>query len=477
VGGVRRRAPSTSLALAAVVVLAGACQDAEMPTQQMDPAAAGAAAVSVPANPGEVVIYGTEVGSNRGDIYGVNLSTGVQVLLHDWVDPSGDNNSPNGVALDWLNRRLYFSVNTSNTSPYPLTQDDLYMMSVEPAGVPVKVGELERTSYSAAFFGGKYYYVPNQTSDLVEVSFNGAGVMTGEVVRCASFRAAGSNLFFGDIAIRGGIVYGSTRINNDAAQNKLFQLRLSDCAYSEITVPEPGMLQLAWGVGGTLYGHSADDGSYVSVDPLSGTRVALPAIAGAVKFSDIASRFDTGVPYCAIRFVSPAGIVVDVQDSESGIQSIVVTRLSNATVAFNPNPVPVGYTGLVTVTATKIDLSKGSRLELRVTDMEGNVTLCDPVEVEVSRTTGQPVSQTFTEIPERERWVDVVNGTPGVTSLSLRVNGRTFQIAGLKAGEKRRLDIASAMRPGDTNTITLTPTGQPGGSAWVLIHDDESYHP
>ena len=67
--------------------------------------------------------------------------------------------------------------------------------------------------------------------------------------------------------------------------------------------------------------------------------------------------------------------------------------------------------------------------------------------------------------------LEVVNGIPGLTNLSIEVNDRTFELAGLRDGETRQIDMGAALSPGQGNVITVTPRGRPGGSAWVLVAD------
>lgn len=87
---------------------------------------------------------------------------------------------------------------------------------------------------------------------------------------------------------------------------------------------------------------------------------------------------DTTPPTCRLTATvsgPPKSIQVTVQDSGSGIQSIVAsTYNANAPVSFTP-----GTTSPIVVTATKVDQTKGSTLTLTVTDMAGNRTVCDPV--------------------------------------------------------------------------------------------------
>ena len=71
-------------------------------------------------------------------------------------------------------------------------------------------------------------------------------------------------------------------------------------------------------------------------------------------------------------------------------------------------------------------------------------------------------------ILQSEHFLDIVNGTPGLTNLGIEVNGKH-----LEAGHPalQTIDIGSALHEGNTNTITVTGKGKPGGTAWVIVAD------
>jgi hypothetical protein len=129
------------------------------------------------------------------------------------------------------------------------------------------------------------------------------------------------------------------------------------------------------------------------------------------------------------------------------------------------------------VTATKINQALSATVKLEVCPgcgcptCAGPCVICDPVLLEVSRDPGKPTTHTFTGLPQAEHHIHVTNAAPGVTNLRVAVNGRNFQLGGLKDGQSVAIDVASAMHPGNANTIELTALGKPGGSAAVLIHD------
>lgn len=180
---------------------------------------------------------------------------------------------------------------------------------------------------------------------------------------------------------------------------------------------------------------------------------------------------DTIPPFCP-RTPTPIanGIQVVVQDAESGLFTIEVTELVNATIS-PPISFTLGTRSPVAVNAIKQDSGSPSRLGLRITDICGNVTVCDPVLTLRIREHGKPKSQTIGDLPQAEGQVTVVNGSPGVKTLRIEVNGRNFMLTNLKDGEQKTVDISSAMLPGNGNVVTLTAQGRPGGNVEIIIHE------
>lgn len=179
-------------------------------------------------------------------------------------------------------------------------------------------------------------------------------------------------------------------------------------------------------------------------------------------------------PQCALAGVGTDAlgrkfIMIHTRDLRSGLAAVNVVKSQNAEVL---TPVfEVGSQEPLTITSTKLDPGQSSTTELEVFDAAGNAVRCDPVLVEIGRTAGKPVTETFTGIPQAEHFLTIRNGNPGLTTLAIAVNGRKYQLGGLRADEVRTLDVASAMRPGGGNVFSLTAHGKPGGGAAVLIHD------
>lgn len=185
-------------------------------------------------------------------------------------------------------------------------------------------------------------------------------------------------------------------------------------------------------------------------------------------------QLDFTKPRCPITLNDPgppARIEVTIQDTGSGLAEILVTRSENADTVVPP--FTVGTNDPVILSSTKIDQTQRARVEARVTDLAGNVALCDPILVLVVRDNNTPAVQSHNDVPFIEDTVTVTNGTPGLNSIEVVVNGTKFKVH-LKDGEEKTLDISSALVPGDNNVVTLRGLGKKGGSANVMIWDGES---
>lgn len=127
----------------------------------------------------------------------------------------------------------------------------------------------------------------------------------------------------------------------------------------------------------------------------------------------------------------------------------------------------------VTVTATKPDTDPPTRARLvvEVTNCVDCPATGDPVFTTLNITTGRWVRQTFTDIPQAESYITVTNGDPGLKKLRIRVNGKHYKTLKLKDNRTRTINVASAMKAGDHNTISLIGKGGLGASADVTILD------
>jgi hypothetical protein len=163
-----------------------------------------------------------------------------------------------------------------------------------------------------------------------------------------------------------------------------------------------------------------------------------------------------------------AFIRVAARDISSGLKSVNLVKAANATVALPRFP-SLSRDHAVTI-ATKIDPSQPSTLTLQVTNAAGQSITCDPVLAELrDKRHGRPY--VFKDLPQAENKVQLINRSPGLERVELRVNGRRFRMDRLQVGEERALDVGPAMLPGNHNIIGVQTHGPRGSSAVLVISD------
>ncbi|MDQ6616397.1 MAG: type III secretion system effector protein [Actinomycetota bacterium] len=182
----------------------------------------------------------------------------------------------------------------------------------------------------------------------------------------------------------------------------------------------------------------------------------------------------TKVPTCVLTSIvagPPKKITVTVRDSDpDGLDNIVVAAVKNATVTVPA--VTRGTRTAIVVTATKTNQAQPSSVTLYVTDVDGNLVRCDPVEATVTRQAGVPETSRLSDIPATEHLLHVANGpgSTGLRDLVVRVDGHRIDVI-LNPGQTRVVDIGRAFTAATGNTVLLTPLGRPGASADVVIAD------
>ncbi len=184
------------------------------------------------------------------------------------------------------------------------------------------------------------------------------------------------------------------------------------------------------------------------------------------------SPADVVPPSCkmtAFRAGPPAQIDITVQDAGSGLREVCAARTDNAAIV--ASELGGNSTSPVVITATKIDATKTSYVEIDAEDEAGNLVTCDPVLAEIVRGRGRTKQASYSALDSAEHFVTVENGEPGLDNLEVEVNGVDFHLPGLRAGEQRTLDVLRAMLPGDQNIVTLKSHGKPGSGASVVIWD------
>lgn len=239
------------------------------------------------------IAYGTERGVGAGDIYEIDLGALSGTALFQTNLTPNNQNSPNGNAFDWLNNRLYYSVNDRDETPSALYFYDF-------AGNQTYAGMLDFFAAGAAYYNGSYYYVANATDNLRVVGFNPNGTIATEAAAFNDFTAGSTNTTyrFGDIAITcDGILYGSA-LRTGTQTIDFFRIDLILNVYTLISTREGGgTRQLAFGTDGALYSHNAGDGSFYDIDVTNGNETFLGVVdtAHTDQFSDLASGQVCGI--------------------------------------------------------------------------------------------------------------------------------------------------------------------------------------
>ena len=179
----------------------------------------------------------------------------------------------------------------------------------------------------------------------------------------------------------------------------------------------------------------------------------------------------------------PKQVLFSVQ-AAGGLKKVVVNTPPTSNVTVVVAPFVLGTTGLVNVTATKINQTQTSVVELTVTDQCGKTTVFDPVFATItiptskSKTTDFDFKHSkrrevtlFSGISSTEGVVLLRNSTPGVDSLVITVNHSQFRTR-LSDGEIKKLDISSALVEGN-NRVSVAAFGKPNSSVDLTISDGE----
>ncbi|MHC4974605.1 MAG: PEP-CTERM sorting domain-containing protein [Planctomycetota bacterium] len=145
---------------------------------------------------------------------------------------------------------------------------------------------LSGTVASGSFYDGKYYYIPQGSSDLHEVEFNLDGSISDAVI------ASGDPAwFFGDIAITDeGMLYGSANRSGE-----FFSMDLTNIGggYTHIATGLDDKMQLAF-AGGTLYGLVTNSGRIYRINVGTGFAVQTGGRVGGVLINDLAGPLPVG---------------------------------------------------------------------------------------------------------------------------------------------------------------------------------------
>ena len=125
----------------------------------------------------------------------------------------------------------------------------------------------------------------------------------------------------------------------------------------------------------------------------------------------------------------------------------------------------------VVLWAAKVTAGQPAAVNVLALDTCGRGKSFDPVITTLAVTSGNRVQQRFAGLLSAERYLQVINGIPGLQWLEVNLNGHIFRLNPLAAGQSVAADLALAMNEGDANVVVLTGYGDIGASALVLITD------
>ena len=197
-----------------------------------------------------------------------------------------------------------------------------------------------------------------------------------------------------------------------------------------------------------------------------------------VTVLDVAPVGDAIPPRCDVIGVNPtppATVTVEVEDSDSGVISIEVLTLVNATVEiptssgnlFNQGDV-VSFTppetSMIPIQGVKIDQTSNSILMIRVTDDAGNVSECDPVLVSLASQSNGVTRAAVSDLPGKDRYLTLYGDDQSTGFVLVTVNDKWFTLL----TSARTIDVGSAMAEGSANTMTLSAWGV---DATVMVSD------
>lgn len=234
-------------------------------------------------DPSEAVyIYGVEQGT--GDLYEVNLQNQSSSRIFDTPDlMPGNPNSPNGLAFDRGNQRLYFAVYSAAAS-----ESELYFYDLKSKDM-VYAGTVDGVVAGSTFGRGCLWYIRNATDHLYKVTFDLDGKVDQEEF-VAAITAGQKSFRFGDIAfdIRSNVLYGSS-LQSGTTDPEFFKYNLVTGDYQMISQDGAIRLQLAFGSDGSLYGHSTGSRHWYQIDGETGSANYL--FTGQEHFTDLASGY------------------------------------------------------------------------------------------------------------------------------------------------------------------------------------------
>jgi hypothetical protein len=229
------------------------------------------------------IVYGAE--RFTGDVYKIDLVMGTSELSFSSIAPTPGSATPNGLAYNGDDLRLYYCDYRTGGSRV------LYFWDYN-GGVETQAGILSYENAAADFSAGSYYYISSfpATDDLFEVTFNPDGTILNEVQVDDIASGAHAWTFDGDIGVKSGMLYGWGRCATHS-NFEFFTYDLGTAAFAVYTPTYQFSLQLAFGSNQTvLYGHrSGAPGNFYEIDMTNGTVNETPVYSDGLLYTDCSS--------------------------------------------------------------------------------------------------------------------------------------------------------------------------------------------
>jgi len=171
-----------------------------------------------------------------------------------------------------------------------------------------------------------------------------------------------------------------------------------------------------------------------------------------------------------VVFHTPGTLTYDISSPTKTLSLIKLAASTNIGSFTLPTIAPGGHsaTGGQFV---KADPTKIATFELQATFVSpAFACLIDPIITTLRIKTGHMAEQSFHMIPKAEHFIDVENGSPGLKSLRIDVNGRFLRTVSLQSGRSVHIDASAAMTLAN-NTLKFIGEGKAGSFANIDVSD------
>ena len=231
--------------------------------------------------------------------------------------------------------------------------------------------------------------------------------------------------------------------------------------------------------------------------PISSAVTVTNSVGGSIVCPSILGRdTDPNPPVCSgpqVIVGEPSPTLEEViQDTESGIQSIQVDFLKNATLTIDG--IPAGYadpiagienpivftpstTRPIIVRAVKIDPTQRATVVVFIYDADGNMSRCDPKIMEYTVPAGRVVKDTMTDLLPTEHYVTIHNDENGVSLAAIRANNGPLHVRWMGDQVEQWIDTGADMLEGIANTMSIMLIGSPGSKSLLVIADQAPTQP